>query len=165
MWLSHAFPRHAEVYAPPDNWRGTKARKEEEEPDHNRDTVHGVELQEGGETTRRRKSPASPETEDTWLRRVASQTGTANRQATGGTHYRESGFRKKEGWSEAPSRQHHQRRETHGSHTVRREMGVELVSSTVESQQLLRPLSHAQRAPDGTAPVGKFTAPWQVSTG
>ena len=38
-------------------------------------------------------------------------------------------------------------------------------TSTVESQQLLRPLSYAQRAPDGTAPVGKFTAPWQVSTG
>ena len=42
-------------------------------------------------------------------------------------------------------------------------------TSTVESQsqtyQLLRPLSHAQRAPDGTAPFGKFTSPWQVSTG
>ena len=66
------FPRHAEVYAPPDNWRGRKARKDYNEPDHNRDTVHGVELQEGGETTGRPKSPASPETEDTWLRLVAS---------------------------------------------------------------------------------------------
>ena len=66
------FPRHAEVYAPPDNWRGMKARKDYKEPDHNRDTVHGVELQEGGETTRRPKSPASPEKEDAWLRRVAS---------------------------------------------------------------------------------------------
>ena len=66
------FPRHAEVYAPPDNWRGTKARKDYKEPDHNRDTVQGVGLQEGGETTRRPKSPASPETEDAWLRRVAS---------------------------------------------------------------------------------------------
>ena len=66
------FPRPAEVYAPPDNWRGMKARKDYKEPDHNRDTVQGVGLQEGGETTRRPKSPASPETEDTWLRLVAS---------------------------------------------------------------------------------------------
>ena len=66
------FPRHAEVHAPPDNWRGAKARKVYKEPDHNRDTAHGVELQEGGETMRRPKSPASPETEDAWLRRVAS---------------------------------------------------------------------------------------------
>ena len=56
------FPRHAEVYAPPDNWGGMKARKDYKEPDHNRDTV-----QEGGETTRRPKSSASPETEDAWL--------------------------------------------------------------------------------------------------
>ena len=116
------FPRHAEVYAPPDNWRGTNARKDYKEPDHSRDTVHGGELQEGEETSRRPKSPASPETEDTWLRRVASQTGTTRRRATGGTHYRESGYRKEEGWDDAPSRLHCQRRETHGSHTVRREM-------------------------------------------
>ena len=63
---------------------------------------------------RRPKSPASPETEDTWLRRVASQTGTTRRRATGGTHYRESDYRKEEGWGDAPSRQHRQRRETHG---------------------------------------------------
>ena len=66
------FPRHAEVYAPPDNWRRTNARKDYKEPDHSRDTVHGGELQEGGETSRRPKSPASPEKEDAWLRRVAS---------------------------------------------------------------------------------------------
>ena len=66
------FPRHAEVYAPPDNWRQTNARKDYKEPDHSRDTVHGGELQEGGETSRRPKSPASPEKEDAWLRRVAS---------------------------------------------------------------------------------------------
>ena len=64
-------PRHAEVYAPHDNWRGRKAKKDYKEPDHTRDTVQGVGLQEGGETTRRPKSPASPETEDAWLRRVA----------------------------------------------------------------------------------------------
>ena len=66
------FPRHAEVYAPPDNWRGMKARKDYKEPDYNRGTVQGVGLREGGETTRRPKSPASSETEDTWLRLVAS---------------------------------------------------------------------------------------------
>ena len=33
------FPRHAEVYAPPDNWRGMKARKDYREPGYNRDTV------------------------------------------------------------------------------------------------------------------------------
>ena len=120
------FPRHAEVYAPPDNWRGMKARKDYKEPDHNRDTVHGVGLQEGGGTTRRPTSPASPETEDvtedTWLRRVASQTGTTNRRATRGTHHRESGYRKEEGWGDAPSRQHRHRRATQGSHTARKDM-------------------------------------------
>ena len=105
------FPRHAEVYAPPDNWRGMKARKDYKEPDHNRDTVHGGELQEGGETSRRSKSPASPEKEDAWLCRVAS----GRRMVT------PCGFL--DGHSkQAPSRQHRHRRETHGGHTVRREM-------------------------------------------
>ena len=66
------FPRHAEVYAPPDNWRGMKARKDYQEPGYNRDTIQGVGLQEGGGTTRRPNSPAPLETEDTWLRRLAS---------------------------------------------------------------------------------------------
>ena len=76
-------PRHAEVYAPPDNWRGVKARKDSKEPGYSRDTVQGGGLQEGGGTTRHPKSPAPPETEDTWLRHVASQTGTPRRRATG----------------------------------------------------------------------------------
>ena len=99
-----------------------KARKDYKEPGYNRDTVQGVGLQKGGGTTRCPKAPASSETEDTWLQRVASQTGATKRRATGRTHYRESGYRKKEGWGKAPSRQHRQRRETQASHTVRREM-------------------------------------------
>jgi hypothetical protein len=35
------FPRHAEVYAPPDNWRGMEARKGYKEPGYNRDTAQG----------------------------------------------------------------------------------------------------------------------------
>ena len=36
------FPRHAEVYVPPDNWRGMKARKDYKEPGYNRDTAQGA---------------------------------------------------------------------------------------------------------------------------
>ena len=48
-------PRHAKVYAPPDNWRGVKARKDSKEPGYSRDTVQGSGLQEGGGTTRHPK--------------------------------------------------------------------------------------------------------------
>ena len=73
------FPRHAEVYAPPDNWRGTKARKVYKEPDHNR--IQYMELsyrrKEGRRDApshqhhRRRKTHGYA----VWLPRRAQQTG------------------------------------------------------------------------------------------
>ena len=61
------FPRHAEVYAPPDNWRRTNARKDYKEPDHSRDTVHGGET--GG-----RRNVETPQ--------VTSITGEGRRMVT-----------------------------------------------------------------------------------
>ena len=74
------FPRHAEVYAPPDNWRGTKARKVYKEPDHNR--IQYMELSYRREE-RRRDAPSHQHHRKrkthgyaVWLPRRAQQTGS-----------------------------------------------------------------------------------------
>ena len=78
-------PRHAEVYAPPDNWRGVKARKDSKEP---------AGLQQGYSTGRgatgRRRDDEAPQ--------VTSTTGDGRHMVTlcgfPDGHYKEAGYRK-----------------------------------------------------------------------